>query len=72
MIGCRRLEFRGTRGGLELEEPLVNSFFLGLPSRALEGNLVIEGSRPALAFFLSLLFYPLMCLGNESLERLIF
>ena len=27
MIGRRRLEFGGTQGGVELEEPLVNSFF---------------------------------------------
>ena len=27
MIGRRRLEFGGTQGGMELEEPLVNSFF---------------------------------------------
>ena len=27
MIGRQRLEFRGTQGGMELEEPLVNSFF---------------------------------------------
>ena len=27
VIGRRHLEFGGTQGGMELEEPLVNSFF---------------------------------------------
>ena len=58
MIGCRRLEFGGTQGRMELDEPLMNSFFLGLPLRALKGNLVTERFWLALAFFLSSLFYP--------------
>ena len=60
VIGRRRLEFGGTQGRMELEEPLMNSFFLGLPLRALKGSLVIRRFWPVLAFFLSLLSYPLM------------
>ena len=70
-----------------LNEQLSYLSWLGLPriwfvfrplvtfqdrSRALEQNLVTERSRPALAFFLSSLFYPPRCLRIESLERLIF
>ena len=71
MIGRRRLEFGGTQGRMELEEPLVNSFFLGLPLRALKGSLVTKRFWPFLAFFLSLLFYPPVCKRIECLERLI-
>ena len=38
MIGCRRLEFRGTRGGLELEESLVNSFFFRISLACTRGK----------------------------------
>ena len=38
MIGCRRLEFRGTRGRLELEEPLVNSFFFRISLACTRGK----------------------------------
>ena len=55
MIGRQRLEFGGPQGRMELEEPLVNSFFLGLPLRALKGSLVIKRFWSVLAFFLSLL-----------------
>ena len=38
IIGRRRLEFRGTRGRLELEEPLVNSFFFRISLACTRGK----------------------------------